>query len=191
LVSTWKVILATLVIFIAGVVTGALVAKKSVDRPAPMLPNINRSATLKRLTDDLDLTAGQRKQVNEILQESHERTKLLWEFVGPYFQDEYQDLIADIRSVLQPEQRKQFDQALRQRQRRVTTKQAPEPWRLFQSGGNTNRAVGGPSKGAPSPKPNRSGAGQPKRHPPNPPPETAPSSAEPPSPPATVPEQRQ
>lgn len=185
--STWKVILATLVIFIAGVVTGALVVKKSVGKPMPVPVNIARSAMLKRLTDDLDLTPAQRKEVDEILHESHERTKLLWEFVGPYFQDEYKDLTADLRSVLQPEQRKRFDQLLKQRQRRVTEKQAPEALRLFQQNPNPEKPRVGQPKGTPSSRTNRSGPGQPPRRLANPPETNAPSPAEQgkPSPPAT------
>jgi hypothetical protein len=134
-VSTWKVILATLVIFVAGLVTGALVVKRFITTPSAVSGNILRAVALKRLTDDLDLTATQRKEVNEILHESHERTMVLWEFVGPYFQEEYQQLNDELRSVFTPEQRKKFDQLLKQRQRRIGDKASPEPWRAFQPGG--------------------------------------------------------
>lgn len=133
--STWKVILATLVIFVAGLVTGAMVVRKMVGKPAPISGNIVRTVALKRLTDDLNLTPAQRKEVNEILHESHERTMVLWEFVGPYFQEEYQQLNDELRAALSPDQRKKFDQLLKQRQRRIGDKPAPEPWRAFQPGG--------------------------------------------------------
>ena len=159
--STWKVILATLVIFVAGLITGALVVRKVDGKPAPVPGNIVRAVALKRLTDDLDLAPSQRKEVNEILHESHERTVLLWEFVGPYFQEEYQQLNDELRSVLSPEQRKKFDQLLKQRQRRINEKQTPEPWRLFQPGvgggqqqqkpGRTNNVPGQRRQGNPTP----------------------------------------
>lgn len=158
--STWKVILATLVIFVAGLVTGALVVRKVAGKPAPIPVNIVRAVALKRLTDDLDLTPAQRKEVDGILHESHERTLLLWEFVGPYFQEEYQQLNDELRSALSPEQRKKFDQLLKQRQRRINEKQTPEPWRLFQPGGGggqqqksnrTNNAPGQRRQGNPTP----------------------------------------
>lgn len=144
--STWKVILATLVIFVAGLVTGALVVKKTTAPPVSIPQNIWRTAMLKRLAEDLNLTPGQREEIDGILHESNERTKLIWEFVGPYFQEEYRELNDELRSALTPEQRKKFDQLLKQRQRRINEKQSPEPWRLFQSGGG-----GGPQQ----PKANR------------------------------------
>ena len=158
--STWKVILATLVIFIAGLVTGALVVKKTVAKPAPIPGNIARAVALKRMTGELDLSPGQREEVDQILHESNERAKVIWEFVGPYFQDEYRALNDELRSVLTPEQRKQFDQLLKQRKRRIDEKSAPEPWRLFRPGGGggqqqpkagrTNSAPGQSRQGNPA-----------------------------------------
>lgn len=133
--STWKVILATVVIFVTGVITGTLVVKRIMNRPVPVPANIARAVALKRMTGELGLSSGQREEVEQILRESNERTKLLWEFVGPYFQDEYRTLNAELRAVLNPDQRRKFDRLLKERQQRIKGKPAADAWRPSQPGG--------------------------------------------------------
>lgn len=142
--STWKVILATLVIFVAGLITGAVMVKRTMGRPVLVSSNIARENALRRMTGELGLSAGQREEIDQILRESSERTKLIWEFVGPYLQDEYRDLNAELRAVLDPDQRRKFDRLLKERQQRIKGKQPSDQWHLSQPGGGspqpTNKA---------------------------------------------------
>lgn len=115
---TWKVILATLVIFIAGVVTGGLLVKNTKKTPRPKEPQVLRMEMLRRLTRDLGLSAEQRAKVETILKESAERTKILRDLLGPELQAEYHKAVEDICAQLTPEQHKRFDELLRQRPRK-------------------------------------------------------------------------
>jgi len=117
-VSTWKVILATVVIFSAGVFTGGLLVKQT-SKPEPVpSPEFGRIQMLRRLSRLLSLTAEQNEQLDTIMRESQERTKVFWELLEPELRGEFRKTRDEIREVLTPEQRKLFDELLKQRQRR-------------------------------------------------------------------------
>ncbi len=90
--SPWKVILATLVIFIAGLVTGAIGVKRVVKpRPAPpvqpMPPWILREQFRFELERRLDLTPRQSDRIERIMREGQERVREIWSLVGPEIQE--------------------------------------------------------------------------------------------------------
>jgi len=124
-VKTWNVILATLVIFGAGVITGALVvnlgrkvearALPAAPRANPAVPplafaNIQKSEYLRRLDKQLGLTQEQYETLEEILIESNERTKKLWQPIAPQMIEEIKHVREKIRAELSPDQQKKFDQ---------------------------------------------------------------------------------
>lgn len=125
--NTWKVIVATLVIFIAGVVTGGLLAVYSgrsfvvrpqrpapPNRPAPtQSPGILRVEFLRRLQRELDLTAGQRERIDQILKESQEHIRKIEEPVLPAVRDEMRRTREAFRDELTPEQRVKFDESFK------------------------------------------------------------------------------
>ena len=125
--SPWKVILATMVIFASGVVTGALLTKavvtRTAERPlaaaAAVTPAAARTAAgpvlqmqranfLKVLDKQLDLSAGQRDEIGKILKASQERPQPLWNQIAPQMTIELKTVREEIRGVLTPEQRKKF-----------------------------------------------------------------------------------
>lgn len=138
----WKVILATLVIFVAGVLTGAVISRLS-DRPRHALfpfhaPGFNPSPTvssnreprltmpfsrppgrslgkdfLARLERELKLDAGQRRRVEQILEESQKRNKVIWEQIAPELREEMKRSREQIREVLTPEQQKRMDELMK------------------------------------------------------------------------------
>ncbi len=134
--NTWKVILATIVIFGAGVVTGGLLvnqldrAENRSRRPLPLgVPggppgwrvrefetNLDqqRVGMLMWTTRELGLTADQRTQIDAIFKESQERTRKLWDQVNPEFRKELTETHDKICAVLTPEQKTRFEQALKQ-----------------------------------------------------------------------------
>ncbi len=134
--NTWKVILATLVIFVAGLVTGALVVWLSgsiylppQQRPAngartnaPGSLGGTRLEFLRRVQRDLDLSAEQHDQIDKVLKESQERTKKLMEPVAPQLRDELQHAREEFRKLLTPEQRARFDELLKHQPRRGSLK---------------------------------------------------------------------
>jgi Spy/CpxP family protein refolding chaperone len=135
-VSPWKVILATMVIFVCGIITGAMVTRVAETktepalvvatmsasnatpasvRPMPAAPvfQLQRGAFLKTMEKQLDLSAEQREQIGKIMKASQERTQPLWNQIAPEMTDELKHVREDIRGVLTPEQRKKFVELLK------------------------------------------------------------------------------
>jgi hypothetical protein len=117
-VNRWRVILATIVIFLAGAATGGVVvrtyAPKIVKRThiSPPLPigQDRRDEYLTKLDRELQLTSDQREQVAAILSESQTRMKQLWEPVEPQVKEEYRRTRREISDVLTPEQQAKMKQ---------------------------------------------------------------------------------
>jgi len=115
-VNAWKVILATVVIFGAGVFTGGMLVKitnKPEMRPAPM---VFRLEMIRRLTRELDLAPGQRARIERSLSESAERVKILGSLIDPEMREEFKKVHEEIRDVLTPRQRRRFEELQRERQ---------------------------------------------------------------------------
>ena len=110
----WKVILATLVIFVAGMVTGGLATKRLQPEPAATKApaSLQRFDLLRRMEKRLDLTPLQQERIGQIVHESQERSKKAWEQVRPIIRDEFQRVQDRIREELSPEQAKKFETLL-------------------------------------------------------------------------------
>lgn len=125
--NTWKVILATLVIYGAGILTGALVFKSpsrppvavSPTRALPAFPgsDIFQERFFERMKKDLDLTPEQNKHLQGIFRESRERMKTLWDIVSPEMQAELQAVREKIQHELTVPQREKFETLLKERRR--------------------------------------------------------------------------
>ncbi len=123
--NTWKIILATLVIFGAGVITGGLLVHHTdtshSHRPRPPQTEANaprpggprgtnvfdptamRKQWLRMLDRELKLTSQQRERVDKILAEGQDRTSKLWE-------KELEKTRQQIHAELTPEQWKQYEE---------------------------------------------------------------------------------
>jgi hypothetical protein len=123
-VNTWKVIFATLVIFGAGIVTGALVVNFShhFNQPvavAPATTNAVASRTevavqqqtdlLHRMDRQLGLTAEQHKKLEKVLKESQRRTKVIRDQISPHLREEVDRVRREFMAELTPEQQKKFE----------------------------------------------------------------------------------
>ncbi|HTR43428.1 MAG TPA: hypothetical protein VMH87_17585 [Pseudomonadales bacterium] len=141
--NSWNVILATIVIFGAGVITGGLLVQHT-QHPAPAhhamesgpkpleqtnemgeVPGPLRAQTLNKqfvgqLNDELQLSKEQREQIQKIIAQGQQNTHNLWKLVGPQFQLIWRDTRQQIRGVLNAEQKKKFE-ALMKEQRRQST----------------------------------------------------------------------
>ena len=146
MVNTWKVILATVVIFGAGVVTGGLLVSHS-DRaklrqlrgylaaaqPAHWTPPLRefprraekelqlsleqrRMDFLLNATRELKLSPEQRERIERLVRESQENTRKLWEQVGPQMRKELAEVKEKIREDLTPPQRKRFEELMKRQQ---------------------------------------------------------------------------
>jgi hypothetical protein len=116
-VKVWKVILAALVIFSAGMVTGALTVNLDFREPVPRKTSSNnagqrpRSDFATRMQRELALSPEQKEQIDVILRESKERSKKIWESAN----EEHRNVRENIRGVLTPDQRKQFEETFKNR----------------------------------------------------------------------------
>jgi Spy/CpxP family protein refolding chaperone len=138
-VSPWKVILATLVIFIAGLVTGTIgVARFVKPRPTsplqPMQPWMLREQFRVELDRRLDLTPRQSERIERVMREGQERVREIWSLVGPEIQEELRSVREDIRRELTPEQRRRFEQLMRERRFRPLEMDRPPGERPFRPG---------------------------------------------------------
>jgi len=126
-VSPWKVILATLAIFLGGLITGVVLVKTLVrpspvsQVPAPVLqPGPIREAFVRRMAQELQLSDEQRDKVLQIVHESQERTKLIYSLIGDDVREEMKETRDSIRQQLTPDQAKKFEEMLRRRQRMLS-----------------------------------------------------------------------
>jgi Spy/CpxP family protein refolding chaperone len=148
-VNAWKIILATLVIFIAGIITGASLVKFAQNRGARMNPRpqhelnqpnepgrpenpnrrndpilgkqpgqqpglLNRQFVL-GLDRQLKLTPEQRDKVEKLMIEGQERIRQIRAKQEPEMRKEMQSVNEQIKAILTPEQRAQFDRIMKQR----------------------------------------------------------------------------
>ncbi len=131
--NSWKVILATVVIFGAGVVTGGLL----VSHVRPARPELRRNFSdphrevaaqelplsrpemmnkqfIEQLDSALHLAPDQRKAIEKILADGQQRNRDLWKLVAPQMRSVMQDVNQRIRNQLTPEQQKQFEKLMKQ-----------------------------------------------------------------------------
>lgn len=158
--NTWKVVCATLVIFVAGIITGATVVRFAqgprqlrAQRPAvdnrsqpnfahpnnPNPPNDPRQQNavnpgaggllsrefIQVLERQLRLTHDQRERVDKIMAEGQERVRELRSRIDPELRKELQQTREQIRAVLTPEQREQFEQMMKRSPRRQERGELP------------------------------------------------------------------
>jgi Spy/CpxP family protein refolding chaperone len=152
-VNTWKVILATMVIFGTGVITGGLlVGHEGHIRHGhpPRAANANRQAQqppspgglrldlLRRLQSELSLTPDQKERIDAIIRQGQERTRKIMEPVRPQLQEEFRKTKAAFRDALTPEQQTRFDELLKQEQRPRESRR-PQPARQHPEENSPNR----------------------------------------------------
>ncbi|MGV3773026.1 MAG: hypothetical protein ACO1QB_09000 [Verrucomicrobiales bacterium] len=137
--KVFKIILAAMVIFAAGVVTGGMVSKKQKPllqadaRPAsPQTPsNVGwskerKAEYIQRLDRALALTAEQKNQIEAILDDSNEKMREHWTAIEPRIKEEYRAARKQVSEVLTPEQRKKQEEWRAQRNKQKSQGQAPE-----------------------------------------------------------------
>jgi hypothetical protein len=152
-VNSWKVILATMVIFGAGVITGGVLVHKTASQPPVRIPRpanagtnaplptvtpaqLQRMEFLVRATRELELTVEQRDRVERIIREGQDRSRQIWESVAPDMRKELQLVRERIRVELTPEQRRRFEELMKRPVRpavRPDGTPVPAPDRLRQN----------------------------------------------------------
>ena len=149
--SPWKVILATMVIFVCGLVSGVLIVKTteqdgravapvveasaapaSSNFPAQVVVTSNvvtktnvvfapfqqqRIALIRQMVNRLKLDPDQKENITEILKESQERSRQIWQQIAPQMRDEMKRVTDEIRGQLRPGQARHFMELLRENRR--------------------------------------------------------------------------
>jgi Spy/CpxP family protein refolding chaperone len=109
------VVLATLVIFSTGLITG-VVLNKQVAKPAPNAPMFppgpGWQQFFHRIQVELDLTAEQDQRIGTLLRDSQERARGL-------ARAEFGKVREQIRAELTPAQKDKFERLVKERQRRM------------------------------------------------------------------------
>ncbi len=132
--TQWKVVLAALVIFASGVVTGGLTVRVSRQfnlrqAVAQRGPQNQRSAPLpgnlvlrheaqvrdlmRRMEDTLELRAEQRNRIQNVVADSQRRMQNIFQEMAPRTREEVRALHSRIRMELQPGQQREFDRLTR------------------------------------------------------------------------------
>jgi hypothetical protein len=141
--NSWKIILAIVVIFGAGLVTGGLLShhlssqpaariETSIAEPGPRpaadnhgpdrppevpLPRLAERLSkefVRRLDKSLHLTLVQSNNIARIVAEGQERNHVIWTNVAPQMRKVMQDVNSQIRAELAPDQLKQFEELMKQ-----------------------------------------------------------------------------
>ncbi len=138
--NTWKVILATLVIFGAGMLTGNLLQEHGVRLGSLTAPHASpprrpvhaltarglRFDFLRHLQRELDVTPEQGQRIDAVIARSQERTKELMQPVIPQLRKEVERAKAEFRAVLTPQQRERLDQLVKRRRQQWRQRHKPE-----------------------------------------------------------------
>jgi hypothetical protein len=135
-VSAWKVILATLVIYTAGLFSGGLAIRLL--QPArfePPTPQLLREEFVKRMAAEVKLSDEQRQRILKAVRESQERVKELYNLISPEMTEEMQVIRETIRGELTPEQEKLFAAFMQKHQRRKSEFERREAAHQRQPGG--------------------------------------------------------
>ena len=117
----WKVILATLVIFVAGLVTGAVLTRKTQPKAPTAIsvetffqgPFYIQKQFMGRMKQELALTEPQAENLEKIFANSRERIRILLDVVGPEMRQELDAVRQGIEKELTAEQHKKFEDLLR------------------------------------------------------------------------------
>lgn len=121
--KVWKVILATLVIFLTGAMTGGLITRSYID-PSPRLITqvdsppmwrLQHVEFLRRIAKQLNLSPEQQTRIEKIMRDSHERTKPTWDQISPKLREELREVRQQIQAELDSEQQKKFESLLKTR----------------------------------------------------------------------------
>ncbi|MDA7672276.1 hypothetical protein N8663_01960, partial [Verrucomicrobia bacterium] len=115
MVSSWKIIIATLVIYTAGLITGTFLndLRPTKDRPQtrrdPMPRGPRMNDFIQRFGSRLDLTGTQKTNITQILKSSQQRMDALMQQMHPKIAEEFSQVNSEIKGHLTEKQATQFE----------------------------------------------------------------------------------
>lgn len=124
--SPWKLILLLVGIFLAGIITGAVIDRRVVLGPKPSKEHRSTVAVeqwapkhLKRLEDGLDLDAAQAEAVRPIIRRNMEELDRLRTYSRSETSSIFERMDREIGDKLTPEQRAKFEQMNKENRERM------------------------------------------------------------------------
>ena len=120
MVTSWKIIVATLVIYTAGLVTGTFLNDiRSPEKPAvrkdPMPRGPRMHDFIQRFGSKLDLTYTQKTNITQILKSSQERMDALMLEMKPKISEEFSSVNTEIKGHLTEKQAAMFEEIMKSR----------------------------------------------------------------------------
>jgi hypothetical protein len=105
------IILSLIVVFIAGVICGVLIDKNMLDKRKQnsRRRSSTRFPTLEIMAEELALSVEQKAQIREIFQNNEARFKNLRKDMDKSLKDIRSQLLTDIKSILNENQKTQFE----------------------------------------------------------------------------------
>jgi len=142
--NTWKVILATLVIFGAGVITGGIFNRQCTNLihpasaatadtaastnhvvpPPAQIPGM-RKDFVKRMDRELHLSPEQREKIDKIMADGQEHIGELWNKIAPDCAAQWHETLEKIRAELTDEQKVQFAEFMKNPRKKYPATNAP------------------------------------------------------------------
>jgi Spy/CpxP family protein refolding chaperone len=128
--KNWKIILGITGVFLLGMVAGALVMYRIDQKRLKMFlrggPMANEMI-VRRLGNELQLTADQRQQVLKIVQDTQFKLREARQKPDPKFRLILQDMEQRIRNILTPEQQAKYDVLMAERKAKWQMLLPPPP----------------------------------------------------------------
>lgn len=130
---------AAVVIFGAGVISGSVATRlyqNYTKPPLPMRPPDGppppwvgqRMDFLRHMEEALGLSAAQRDRIDQLIKESQQRTRELWDGFSPKLKAEMERLKAAVDAELTPEQRAKAEELHKKRMNRPRGERPPGRW---------------------------------------------------------------
>ncbi len=101
-----------------GATTVRLVDRGPEERETAERPRRDRDGYLDRLTEELELTAEQRAEMELIVDRHRERMAELWREVRPRFEETKRDFREEVNATLNEEQRFRFEEMMEEHSKR-------------------------------------------------------------------------
>ena len=119
MIKHWRILVAVLLIFAAGLATGRLSARwenRTAKSPNPGWPG-ERVDFLRKIGNKINLTQAQHDKVEAIVKESRERTHKIVEPMRASMKQEFEEVKSRILAELTEDQRKDFERLWAERRK--------------------------------------------------------------------------
>lgn len=118
----WKIIASIIIVFLLGVLAGALVTHKSYQHRVEGImkgeSKTMREVIVRRLNRELHLDANQSEQLHSIVEETHAEIKKVRRQFRPQIEEVLARSQEKIRAILQPDQLEKYEQIIAERKKR-------------------------------------------------------------------------